>query len=167
MPSSKDEINLYDLIVRHLFISPVHNFVGHHGREPGDHPILEVPSIECVAGRGVAGDRYFDHGDNFKGQITFFAWEVYEDLCRAFDKRDIPSSVFRRNVITEGVELSGLVGREFELQRIRFVGVEECKPCYWMDRAFAPGAEAALKGRGGLRARILSSGVLQARPVVH
>ena len=114
MPSSKDEINLYDLIVRHLFISPVHNFVGHHGREPGDHPILEVPSIECVAGRGVAGDRYFDHGDNFKGQITFFAWEVYEDLCRAFDKRDIPSSVFRLVKAARTADFTSLVGLKFD-----------------------------------------------------
>jgi MOSC domain-containing protein YiiM len=37
----------------------------------------------------------------------------------------------------------------------------ECKPCYWMDEAIAPGAEALLQGRGGLRARILTSGTLR------
>jgi len=39
--------------------------------------------------------------------------------------------------------------------------MEECRPCYWMDRAIAPGAEQFLKGRGGLRARIFSNGELR------
>jgi len=44
---------------------------------------------------------------------------------------------------------------------VRFRGHSECSPCYWMDQAFAPGAEAALKGRGGLRAQILTDGFLE------
>ena len=47
------------------------------------------------------------------------------------------------------------------MQGVRFHGTQECKPCYWMDRAIAPGAEKFLKGRGGLRARILSDGTLR------
>jgi len=39
--------------------------------------------------------------------------------------------------------------------------MEECKPCYWMDFAIGPGAEAWLQGRAGLRARILTDGVLR------
>ena len=70
-------------------------------------------------------------------------------------------NVLRRNVITTGVDLNSLIGEEFALQGIHFVGVEECRPCYWMDQALAPGAEAALRGRGGLRARILSDGPLR------
>ena len=65
-----------------------------------------------------------------------------------------PPSVFRRNVITHGADLNELIDREFEVQGVRFYGTAECTPCYWMDRAFAPGAEAALLGHGGLRARI-------------
>jgi len=44
---------------------------------------------------------------------------------------------------------------------MEFKGIEECRPCAWMDQAFAPGAEQLLKGRGGLRARILSNGFLK------
>jgi hypothetical protein len=47
------------------------------------------------------------------------------------------------------------------LQGVHFFGVEEAKPCYWMNSAFGPGAEAALRDRGGLRARILSNGFLR------
>src|SRR5262249_43663907 len=50
---------------------------------------------------------------------------------------------------------------EFELQGVRLFGTEECRPCYWMDRAFAPGAQEFLRGRGGLRAKILTSGRLR------
>lgn len=118
--------------------------------------------MRCVAGRGIEGDRYFDCEPDFKGQITFFADEVYRALCEQFGKHDQGPSVFRRNVITRGVDLESLVGQEFEVQGVRFLGVESCKPCYWMDQAFGPGTEAALQGRGGLRARILSDGVLRA-----
>ncbi len=145
----------------HLYISPGHNFRGHHGGPPGEHPVVEVDRIRCVAGRGIEGDRYFDHQPDFKGQITFFAEEVYRDLCERLGVHDKPPSVFRRNVITRGVDLQSLIGREFEIQGVRFFGTESCKPCYWMDRAFGPGAEAALEGRGGLRARILSDGELR------
>jgi MOSC domain-containing protein YiiM len=64
-------------------------------------------------------------------------------------------------VITRGVDLNDLIGQEFDVQGVRFLGTEECRPCYWMDGAFAPGAQEFLKGRGGLRARILSDGSLR------
>jgi MOSC domain-containing protein YiiM len=146
----------------HLYISPGHNFRGHHGGPAGEHPVHELDQIRCVAGRGIEGDRYFDHKPDFKGQITFFANEVYQALCQRFGRSDRSPSVFRRNVITRGVDLESLIGREFEVQGVRFFGVESCKPCHWMDLAFGPGAEAALQGCGGLRARILSDGVLRA-----
>ena len=47
--------------IRQLFISPGHNFYGQHGQPPGAHPVLEVEAIECLAGRGIRGDRYLDH----------------------------------------------------------------------------------------------------------
>lgn len=146
--------------VRHLYVSPGHNFRGHHGQEPGTHPMLEVESVECVAGQGLMGDRYFGHENDFKGQITFFALEVHRQLQAELGLPDATPEVYRRNVITEGLDLNSLVGQEFELQGVRFFGTEECRPCYWMDRALGPGAEEAMKGRGGLRARILTTGRL-------
>ena len=145
----------------HLYISSGHNFRGHHGGPAGEHPILDVPEIHCVAGRGIRGDRYFDYKADFKGQITFFQDEVYQSLCEQFEVRDKPPSVFRRNVITRGVDLNSLIGREFEVQGVRFFGAESCAPCYWMDLVFCAGAEAAMQGRGGLRAQILNDGVLR------
>ena len=144
-----------------LYLSPGHNFFGRYGRPPGAHATLEVAEVECVAGRGLRGDRFFDHKEDYKGQVTFFAGEVHESLCEALAVRDKPLSVYRRNVITRGVDLNTLIDREFEVQGVRFLGACECSPCLWMDQAFAPGAESFLKGRGGLRARILTSGILR------
>jgi MOSC domain-containing protein YiiM len=122
--------------------------------------MIEVPVIECVAGRGIRGDRYFDFKNDYKGQITFFSLEVFDELSGALQIQDCSPSLLRRNVIARGVDLSELIGQKFEIQGTRFHGTEECRPCYWMDRAIASGAHEFLKGRGGLRAKILSSGQL-------
>ena len=129
--------------------------------------MIEVPVIECVAGTGIRGDRYFDFKDDYKGQITFFSLEVFDELCAALGLHDCSPAATRRNVITRGVDLNELIGREFEVQGACLYGTQECAPCYWMDGAFAPGAEDFLKGRGGLRARILSDGELRSNsPVI-
>ena len=152
---------LVEFDIRHLYISPGHNFFGHHGKEPSNHPIQEVDQIDCVVGEGIKGDRFFGFRENYKGQITFFAEEVYDELCAKLGIWDRPPGVFRRNVITRGVALNDLIGHTFEVQGLQFFGREESRPCYWMDRAFGPGAEAALKGNGGLRASIVRGGVLR------
>jgi MOSC domain-containing protein YiiM len=146
--------------IRGLFLSPGHNYFGHHQQPPGDHPLLACAKVHCVAGRGIAGDRFFDYKDNYKGQITFFSTEVFAALCLQLGVTGKSPGVTRRNVITSGVDLNTLIGEEFVVQGIRFAGVAECRPCYWMDTAIAPGAEEFLQGRGGLRARILSDGFL-------
>ena len=151
------------VVVQHLYVSPGHNFRGHHGRPPGTHAITEVAALQCVAGRGLVGDRYFDYRPDYKGQITFLDAAVYRAVCGAFG-RAVPPSALRRNVVLDGADLDRLIGQRFSLQGIWFYGVEECRPCYWMDHAIAPGAEDFLQGRGGLRARILTDGCLHAGP---
>lgn len=151
--------------IEHLYLSPGHNYFGHHGLPPDEHAMIEVDKVECVAGRGLRGDRFFDYKPDYKGQITFFAGELYDELSAFLDTWDRAPSVFRRNIITRDIDLNTLIGVEFELQGVRFLGTAECSPCHWMNQAFAPGAEDALKGRGGLRAKILSDGFLRRTPV--
>jgi MOSC domain-containing protein YiiM len=150
-----------DLRIKHIFISPGHNFFGHHDKPPGEYPIVECAEVRCLAGRGLEGDRFCDFKADYGGQVTFFSNEVYEEVCAQFGVRDKPASAFRRNVIVEGADLNALIGREFEVQGVRFLGTQESAPCEWMNTAFAPGAEQALAGRGGLRAKILTDGVLR------
>jgi MOSC domain-containing protein YiiM len=123
--------------------------------------MIEVPVIECVAGRGIRGDRYFDFKNDYKGQITFFSADVFDELCSALRIQECSPAVARRNVITRGMDLNEFIGQDFEIERVCFYGMEECRPCYWMDRAIAPGAHEFLKGRGGLRAKILCDGKLR------
>jgi len=146
--------------IRQIFISEGHNYFGHHGRAPDDHPLIDVPQIECVAGHGIRGDRFYDYRDDYKGQITFFSLEVFEKLAQHFGLTDKSAGAARRNVVVSGVELNDLIGEEFSIQGVRLRGTAHCKPCYWMDQAIAPGAEKFLEGNGGLRAQILSDGVI-------
>ena len=150
--------------IKHLYVSLEHNFVGHNNREPGTIPMQDFPEIECRQGSGIVGDRYFNHKPDYKGQITFFAKETFERIRETFAREDLASSVFRRNVITTGLDLNELIGVEFEIQGVRFAGTEEARPCHWMNRMIADGAKDALEGSGGLRARILSDGLLHIGP---
>lgn len=147
--------------IKKIYLSAGHDFKGRFGKDRLRHSIESVEEVECVAGKGLVGDRYFGHKENFKGQITFFDWAVLEGIRDAFSLPDLEPSVFRRNVITDGLDLNALIGERFTIQGIEFEGSEECAPCFWMDDAVAPGTEDALRGRGGLRARILSGGTLR------
>jgi len=149
------------LRIEHLFISPGHNFFGHHNLPAGEHPIVAVEQIECVAGRGIRGDRFFDFKEGYKGQITLFAMEVLEALRRELKLPEAQPQATRRNAFVRGIELNDLIGRRFAVQGVQFEGIEESKPCYWMNSALGPGAEAWLRGRGGLRCRILTDGPLR------
>lgn len=145
----------------HIFISPEHTYFGHHGKPAGRTPMHRVLEAELVAGKGIVGDRFFGWKDEYPGQVTLFSLEVHEALCSELGVFDRSPDVYRRNLIVSGADLNSLIGQEFEIQGVRLLGVSECSPCYWMDGAFAPGAEAALKGRGGLRAKVLTSGSLR------
>ena len=149
------------IVLRHLYISPAHNFFGHHGGPAGETPVDEVACLYCLKGQGIVGDRFFNYKDNYKGQITFFSSEIFARLCQHTGAKKCPPSAVRRNVLLEGIDINHLIDREFEIHGVRFVGTEECRPCHWMDEAVGPGAEDFLKGSGGLRARILSDGWLR------
>ena len=146
--------------IRQIFVSAGHNYYGHHGQAPDDHPSIAVERIECIAGRGILGDRFYDFSANYKGQITFFSSEVFESLARNLNIPSKSAGVLRRNVIVSGVDLNALIGKEFELQGVRFRGTAHCKPCQWLNQAFAEGTEQFLKDNGGLRAQILTDGTI-------
>lgn len=147
-----------------IWISPGNDFRGRHGQERLEHGIQELLEVECVAGMGLRGDRYFGCKPDFKGQVTFFDATVVQAVRDQFSQPALSSSVFRRNLIVSGVDLAAWVGKRFRFQGVDFEASEECKPCHWMNTAVAHGVEEFLKTnfRGGLRARILSDGILKA-----
>jgi MOSC domain-containing protein YiiM len=150
--------------VRHIFISPGHNFFGHFNQPPGEHPTVELDAVKCRAGLGLEGDRFFGYKPDYSGQVTFFAWETWDAARRELAVPSLSPAAFRRNLIVEGLDLPALIGRRFRLGAVEFEGTVESKPCHWMIQAVAPGAEAWLRGRGGLRAKILTDGELRVGP---
>lgn len=127
------------------------------------HGIQSLPEVECVAGMGLRGDRYFNVRPDARGQVTFIEAAVVEEIRRLFELPKLPASVFRRNLVVAGASPGEWIGRRFRFQGVVFEGAQECFPCVWMDRAVAPGTQAYLKEnfRGGLRAKIVTSGVLR------
>ena len=112
--------------------------------------------MKCRAGFGLEGDRFYGYRPGYKGQVTFFKWET---LLAAREKFGVPAlapSVFRRNVVVEGIDLDQLLERRFTLGGVEFEGTGEARPCHWMNAVVAPGAEDWLMGRGGLRAKVLT-----------
>lgn len=153
--------------LRHIYLSSGHDYWGKQGEGRLQHGIQEVSEAECVVGRGLRGDRYFEKKPGHKGQVTFFDAQVVEDIRTRFRLPKLPASVFRRNLVVSGICLSEWLGRRFVFQGIVFEGTQECKPCHWMDRVIADGAEAYLSAvfRGGLRAKIITGGMLKAGQV--
>ena len=149
--------------IHHIYISSGHDYWGRQGAGRFQSGITQLNEVECVAGMGLRGDRYFGYRPDFKGQITFFDAEVVDEVRAYFKLVKLPASVFRRNIIVSGLDLSSLMNQRFTIQGVEFQGSQECKPCHWMDRAIAPGGEDFLKPhfRGGLRAKILTDGILR------
>ncbi|MCW1922914.1 molybdenum cofactor biosysynthesis protein [Luteolibacter arcticus] len=146
-----------------IFISSGHDYWGRQGEGRMQHGINAVDEVECVAGMGLRGDRYFNKRPNARGQVTFFEQRVVEEIRAEFKLPKLPASIFRRNLIVDGVELAQWLGKRFIFQGLVFEGAQECRPCDWMDRVIAPGGEEFMKTgfRGGLRARIHTSGTLR------
>ncbi len=149
--------------IEHIFISPDHNFVGHHGGPPGENPAIPMQSVELKAGYGIEGDRYAKREEGHRRQITFFDLATIDALSE-FSGKEIPPQTVRRNVFVRGIDLPTLVGKNFSIQGVKFVGVDPCPPCEWMDKMMGDGAKDLMEGRGGLRAKILTEGSLSLGP---
>jgi len=134
-------------------------------RPPGGKSTIEQSSVRVVAGAGIEGDRYFDAHDEPGQNITFIEAEAIEAFARE-QQRPADLSAPGRNVVTRGVRLNELVGREFVVGSVRFRGVERCEPCLTLGEALAsPTLSSAhvvklWMHRGGLRADVLTSGEL-------
>ena len=138
--------------------------------EGGGVPV-ETPEVNAVAGQGLEGDRYYAGVGTFTKRgadgpeptrnVTLIESEAIEAARRDYD---VPLGLGepRRNVVTRGVPLNHLVGREFSVGDARMRGVKLCEPCVHMESLSKPGARQALLHRGGLRAEILESGTIRA-----
>lgn len=136
-----------------------------HDREGGEP--FAIDEARLVAGRGIEGDVNFAAaGQDPSPRRADAALTLIESEALEAARRDhgfeLSAAGSRRNVLTEGLALNHLVGREFRVGTAVCFGVELCEPCGHLERLTRKGAVKALIHRGGLRARILRDGV--ARP---
>lgn len=165
--------------VLHLLVSPVHRYFG----RPKDGPLPfdgdglgagpgseDRETADVVAGRGIVGDRFFGKAAHMDAAVTLIAVEALEEVARQLGAAPFDPLLARRNAVLRGAELEPLRGRTFALDcgdgPVLLAGRRPAAPCAWMDRQLAPGAHAALRGRGGLRCEPLGSGRLRRGPAV-
>lgn len=123
-----------------------------------------LPQVRAVPGRGLVGDRYFDGLGTFSPHPQKPDFEVtlvqQEHLSAFAASSGLPFTGHqaRRNLVTVGVDLNALVGREFLVGSVRLFGVRLCEPCNYLAKQTSPEVLRGLVHRGGLRAQILSEG---------
>ncbi len=132
----------------------------------GAGPIISLQEVEAVAGRGLRGDRYFEEKGTYSAtpgtgrQITLIEQEAVEAAAHDYGISLEPGRA-RRNIVTVGVALNHLVGKEFLVGRVRLRGTRLCEPCAHLASLSRQGVVKALTHRGGLRADILVGGVIR------
>lgn len=129
-------------------------------------PTEQVAEVRAVAGKGLEGDRYFTGSGTYSkpgatgAKVTLIESEAIDALKRDY-KIDFSPGDSRRNVVTRGVALNHLVGREFKIGGVTLRGTHLCEPCAHLQKLTREGVMRGLVHRGGLNAEILTGGVIR------
>jgi MOSC domain-containing protein YiiM len=135
-------------------------------------PMVGVDDVHAVPGRGLDGDRYsakegtFSKKDDPSREVTLIEQEALDAARTSYDVEVDPSET-RRNILTEGVPLNHLVDREFTVGDVRLRGLRLCEPCGHLERLTGKSVREPLIHRGGLRAQILTDGVIRVGDAVR
>jgi MOSC domain-containing protein YiiM len=133
--------------------------------DSAEAPMQQVDEVRAVPGLGLEGDRYFNKTGSFSKpqpdrELTLIEAEAIEAFRKEFQlEYDLGAS--RRNVVTRGVPLNHLVGKEFWIGDVKARGLKLCEPCSTLQRLSHPKVLPGLVHRGGLRAEILSEGTIR------
>jgi MOSC domain-containing protein YiiM len=130
-----------------------------------------VDAIRAMPGKGLEGDRYFVQEGSLskKGpdrEVTLIEMEAIEALKHETDVV-LPAGNARRNLVTRGVPLNHLVGKEFKVGEVTLRGVRLCEPCGHLAEMTQPEVRSGLVHRGGLRAEILTEGIIRVGDIVE
>lgn len=128
-------------------------------------PMVPVPEVRAVPGQGLEGDRYFRKTGTYSTQpgtgreVTLIEAEASDAIAREAGIV-LASGASRRNITTRGVPLNHLVGQQFRVGNVLLEGVRLCEPCGHLESLTQTGVREGLIHRGGLRARILTEGII-------
>lgn len=128
-------------------------------RPQRDVPMDEVDHAIAESGAGLVGDRY--SGGSGKRGITLIQAEHLPAIAALSGHAAVAPATLRRNVVVSGLPLVALKGRRFRIGEVLLEGTDECDPCSRMEAALGPGGFNAMRGHGGLCARILEGGTIQ------
>ena len=133
-------------------------------------PMQCVQQVEAIPGLGLAGDRYaLKQGTFYKPEpdfeLTLIEAEAIEAIKREYELV-MPAGDARRNVVTRSVALNHLVGREFTIGGVKIRGIRLCEPCSHLQGLTELPVIQALRHRGGLRALILTAGLIRVGDIV-
>ena len=117
-----------------------------------------VDNVKAVAGKGIVNDRHFKENNNNRRQITLIEIEninYYNKISgTSFLAKD-----FRRNIITEGVKLNQLLGKEFFIGEAKVKAHDLCRPCKYLQESLnQKNIIKEFLHKGGLRCEILIDG---------
>ena len=125
------------------------------------HKIEEIEKIELLSGKGVVGDKHFQENNNPRNQLTLIESENIDYYNKKFGVQ-IPYVNFRRNIITRGIELNKLVGKQFVVGEIKIRGNDLCRPCKYLQETLEQkDIIREFLQKGGLRCEILTSGIVK------
>jgi MOSC domain-containing protein YiiM len=144
-------------------------------------PMESVPAVRAVPGRGLEGDRYYlgtgvySNKPGYGGrEVTLIEVEAVQALLDGVQNAEgerlgikLSAAQTRRNIATFGVPLNHLVDREFWVGAVRMIGTRLCEPCKYLEGLTQRGVMGGLIHRGGLRAKILSEGVIRINDAVR
>ena len=129
--------------------------------------------VRAVPGQGLVGDRYFAGEGTFSPQPQKPGFEltlIEQEKIEAFaSESGLAFTAFhaRRNLVTEGVALNDLAGQEFVIGVVRIRGIRLCEPCNYLAKTTFPETLEGLVHKGGLRAQILTEGVIRVGDVIR
>ena len=120
-------------------------------------PMLTPEAITLVPGEGVVGDHYASATQGAR-QVTVLPAEHLTAIAAYLGQDSIPPELLRRNVVVRGINLAALKGRTFRLGSAVLESSGECHPCSKMERLLGTGGYNAVRGHGGITARVLDAG---------
>ena len=128
--------------------------------------ITEVESVEVVADKGIVGDRHFREFNDPYSQLSLIESENinYYNIKYSLN---IPYVEFRRNIVTEGIQLNNLIGKRFLVGSVELEGIDLCRPCRHLSELL--NQDNIIKEflrKGGLRCQILSSSKINVGDVI-
>lgn len=128
----------------------------------------EIEAAKLEAGKGIVGDRYHERALEFLAagdQVPSNHISVIskEELAGFLERNnaEIDYADFRRNVLTSGIDLRELIGRQFKLGSALCQGIEDCDPCVFLAATVHRSVLPEMKEKAGLRAIILEDGDLK------